>query len=139
MWNGLAGPCGHGDWKYPTGKTRSPPSSDAQPTRLESTLGPEASGRGLCGTRPRSRTRRSHFSSSSSVKAASTSAPLVTRSYFGAANRSRQRQAVSQDKDVFRASGGKNNLVNNSVAIDGGEYLVAITPISITLIKESSS
>jgi hypothetical protein len=43
---------------------------------------------------------------------------------------------VSQDKDVFRASGGKNNLVNNSVVMDGGEYLVAITPISITLIKE---
>jgi hypothetical protein len=46
---------------------------------------------------------------------------------------------VSQDKDVFRASGGKNNLVNNSVAIDAGEYLVAITPINITPIKESSS
>jgi hypothetical protein len=33
-----------------------------------------------------------------------------------------RRQPVSQHKDVFRASGGEDNLVNNSVAIDGGKH-----------------
>jgi hypothetical protein len=40
---------------------------------------------------------------------------------------------VSQDKDVFRAAGGKNNLVNNNVVIDGGEYPVAINFATISL------
>ena len=50
-----------------------------------------------------------------------------------AASSARQTEVVGaggepRTKYVFRASGGQNNLVNNSVAIDGGKHHVAITP-----------
>ena len=58
------------------------PSSGAPPTRPEWTSAPGASGRGLCGTRPRSRIRTNPFSRSWCERAASTSALLDTRDFL---------------------------------------------------------
>jgi hypothetical protein len=73
---GLAGLCACNGWKCLIGKTPSPPSFGAPPTRPRPTNGRGASGRGLCGTRRRTSQIPRRWISSSAGRAASTRAPL---------------------------------------------------------------
>jgi hypothetical protein len=61
---GLDGPCAYEGWRSLIGKTPSPPSFDAPPTRPRLTNGPGANGAGSCGTRRRTRRIRRRWISS---------------------------------------------------------------------------